>query len=129
MRFLVIAIALCFFFAPAAEAAQLSRQERALMKLSPEERAQQACVARGIEAIRRDKRLKGVDRVMPDTFGRPRFDGSAVSAKGAAVRAAKGWYALSFDCTLAGDQLKVTAFTYQIGDEIPPDTWEDVGLW
>ena len=99
------------------------------MKLSPEERAQQACVARGIDALRRDKRLRGVDRLMPDTFGRARFDGSMVSAKGAAVRANKGWYAVSFDCTLGDDQLKATAFTYQLGEEIPPEQWEDVGLW
>ena len=128
MRFVLVAFA-CLLAAPVAEAAQPTRNERALMKLSPEERAQQACVARGIDAIRRDKRLKGVDRVMPDTFGRAQFDGTAVSAKGAAVRAGKGWYALSFDCKLADDQLKVTAFSYQIGDEIPPDRWEDVGLW
>lgn len=128
MRFVFVAFA-CLLAAPVAEAVQPSRNERALMKLSPEERAQQACVARGIDAIRRDKRLKGVDRVMPDTFGRAQFDGTAVSAKGAAVRAGKGWYALSFDCTLANDQLKVTAFTYQLGDEIPPERWEDVGLW
>ena len=128
MRFVFVAFA-CLLVTPLAEAAPPSRNERALMKLSPEERAQQACVARGIDTIRRDKRLKGVDRVMPDTFERAQFDGSAVSAKGAAVRAGKGWYALSFDCTLASDQLKVTAFTYQLGDEIPQERWEDIGLW
>src|SRR5690606_25864296 len=76
MRFFLPTIALVFAV-PMADAAATSRYERALMKLSPEERAQQACVAKGLETIRRDGRLRRVDRVMPDTFGRARFKGSA----------------------------------------------------
>lgn len=128
MRFVFAALAFALTV-PAVEAAQPSRYEQSLMKLSPEERAQQACVAKGLDTIRRDKRLRRVDRLVPDTFGRSRFEGDIVHAKGAAVRAGESWYALSFDCTLASDHLKVTAFTYKLGDEIPPETWEDVGLW
>ncbi len=103
--------------------------ERALMKLPPEERAHQACVAKGLETVRRDKRLSKADRLMPDTFKRATFDGSVVSAKGAAVRANAHWFALTFDCTVTGDQLKALAFTFQLGNEIPPEKWDDVGLW
>lgn len=103
--------------------------EKSLMKLSPEERAHQACAAKGLETIRRDKRLPGADRLMPDTFKRTHFEGSVVMAKGAAVRAKSHWYALSFECTVSDDQLKAMAFTYQLGEEIPPDRWEDAGLW
>lgn len=104
--------------------------ERSLMKLSPEERAHQACVIKGLETVRRsDKRLKKADRLMPDTFKRAIFDGSLVSAKGAAVRAVDHWYALTFECSVSDDQMKALAFTYKIGDEIPPEKWDEVGLW
>lgn len=99
------------------------------MKLNPEERAHQACVAKGLDVVRRDKRLSKADRLMPDTFKRARFDGSVVTAKGAAVRASDHWYALSFECTVSDDQMKAVAFTFELGKEIPPETWEEVGLW
>lgn len=102
---------------------------KSLLKLQPEERAHQACAIRGLETVRRDKRLKGADRLMPDTFKRAQFDGSVVSAKGAAVRANQHWYALSFECTVSDDQTQALAFTFTLGDEIPPEQWEDVGLW
>lgn len=102
---------------------------KSLMKLEPEERAHQACVIRGLEAVRRDKRLRGADRLMPDTFKRALFDGSLVSAQGAAVRANRHWYALSFECTVSEDQTQALAFSYTLGEEIPPEQWEDVGLW
>jgi hypothetical protein len=114
----------------AAEAVQAAGSlERSLMKLDPEERAHQVCVVKGLDSVRRDKRLAKADRLMPDIFKRAKFDGSLVSAKGAAVRAAGHWYALSFSCTVSPDQLKATEFTFELGNEIPPDTWDDVGLW
>jgi hypothetical protein len=103
--------------------------ERALMKLSPEERAHQACVVKGLETIRRDKRLAKADRLQPDTFKRANFADNVVIAKGAAVRNSQHWFELSFDCKVSDDQMKAVAFTYQLGKEIPPDTWADVGLW
>lgn len=110
-------------------AARAGSLEKSLMKLDPEERAHQVCVAKGLDAVRRDKRLAQADRLMPDTFKRAAFDGTVVSAKGAAVRSNKHWYQLKFDCTVSSDQLKAVAFTYELGKEIPPDTWEEVGLW
>jgi hypothetical protein len=52
-----------------------------------------------------------------------------VIAKGAAVRTPQHWYALSFTCTVSSDQMKATAFTYELGKEIPKETWDEVGLW
>jgi hypothetical protein len=103
--------------------------ERSLMKLSPEERAHQVCVVKGMETVRRDKRISKADRLMPDIYKRAQYDGGVVSAKGAAVRSGGHWYALSFTCTVSPDQLKALDFTFQLGDEIPPDTWAEVGLW
>lgn len=103
--------------------------KKSLMKLEPEERAHQACVMKGLETVRRDKRLAGADRLMPDTFKRAHFDGGVVSAKGAAVRAKSHWYALSFECKVSEDQMQALAFTYKVGEEIPPDEWDEIGLW
>lgn len=110
-------------------AANAGALEKALLKLGPEDRAFQVCAAKGLEVIRKDKVLKQVDRLVPDTLKRARFADSVVSAKGAAVRAKSHWYALTFECTVSDDQLKAVAFTYTLGDEIPPEKWEDVGLW
>ncbi len=93
------------------------------------ERAHQACVVKGLDVVRRDKRLAKADRLMPDTLKRAQIDGSVVSAKGAALHVDKHWYALSFECTVSDDQMKALAFTYRLGKEIPPETWEQVGLW
>jgi hypothetical protein len=103
--------------------------ERTLKKLSPEERAHQACAVKGLEMIRRDKRVQGADTVTPDIFSRAQFDGKVVIAKGAAVRTPQHWYALSFTCTVSSDQMKATEFTYELGKEIPKETWDEVGLW
>jgi hypothetical protein len=119
-----------FLLLDAGEVAAAGSIEKSFMKLSPEERAHQACAVRGLEAVRRgDKRLATADRLMPDTFKRAQFDGSVVSAKGAAVRANAHWYALSFECKVSDDQMKALAFTYKVGDEIPPEQWDEVGLW
>lgn len=107
----------------------LTKMEQSLMKLDPQERAHQACAAKGLEAVRRDKRLKGADRLVPDVLKRAQFADGVVSAKGAAVRTGKHWFALSFECAVTSDQLKATSFTFVLGEEIPPEKWDEVGLW
>lgn len=123
-----LAANLCVSFS-APQAAAVTRMERALLKLDPEERAHQVCAAKGLEVVKGDKRLARVDRVMPDTFQRAKIVEGVLKAKGAAVRANSHWYKLTFDCTLSDDQLKVTAFTYEVGKEIPPEEWDEIGLW
>jgi len=103
--------------------------ERTLMKLSPEERAHQACAVKGLEVLKRLARFKAADRLMPDTFSRAELKGTVVTAKGGALRIPKHWFAISFTCTLSDDFMKATSFSYELGKEIPKDTWNDVGLW
>lgn len=100
-----------------------------LAKLDPEERAHQACVIKGLDMIKRDRKLPGAESMKTSIFGRAAFTGEAVTAKGGAVRAHNRWYKLKFDCTVTADQMKATAFTYEIGAEIPQAQWEDLGLW
>lgn len=100
-----------------------------LAKLDPEERAHQACVIKGIDAIKHDRKLPGAESMKTGIFGRASYTGEVVTAKGAAVRARNHWYKLAFNCTVTADQMKATAFTYEIGAEIPQAQWEDLGLW
>ena len=118
--------ATAIFALPPAAAGSIKDQ---LAKLDPEERAHQACVIKGLEAIKHDKKLPGADRMKTSIFGRAAFANNAVTAKGGAVKAHDHWYKLKFDCTVTPDQMKATAFTYEIGDEIPRGQWEDLGLW
>jgi hypothetical protein len=130
MRTAWIAIFSALLVFDASEVAAAGSLERSLQKLGPEERAHQVCAAKGLDAVRRgDKRLVKADRLMPDTFKRAQFDGTVVSAKGAAVRANAHWYALSFECKVSDDQMKALAFSFKLGDEIPADQWDEVGLW
>ncbi len=103
--------------------------QQAMLKLGPEERAHQACVIKGIDEIRRNKSLPQADRIKTGILKPAAFDGKTVAASGGAVRAKDHWYALKFTCAVTPDQMKATAFTYELGAEIPEAKWEDLGLW
>ena len=79
--------------------------------------------------FKHDRKLPGADSMKTSIFGRAAFTGETVTAKGGAVRAHNRWYKLNFDCTVTADQMKATAFSYEVGAEIPQDKWEDLGLW
>jgi hypothetical protein len=106
-----------------------SSMDRALEMLDPEERAHQACILRGIDAVRKGTHLRGVDRVKTSILSRAIFKDNVVIANGGAVRADHRWYALKFKCGVTGDQMKATSFDFVLGEEIPEDRWEDYGLW
>lgn len=118
------------FWSLAACAVCAASFEEAMLKLDPEERAHQACIVKGIAAVRADKAVPGADRMKTSIFGRAAFDGSThVTANGGAVRAKDRWFRLSFDCTVTADQMTAKAFTYKLGTEIPKTDWEQLGLW
>jgi len=130
MRILLAAVFATVLVLDVSEVAAAGSLERSLLKLDPIERAHQACVIKGLDTVRRgDKRLARADRLMPDTFKRAHLAGNVVSAKGAAVRANAHWYALSFECTVSDDQMKALAFSFKLGEEIPPEKWEEAGLF
>jgi hypothetical protein len=123
------AIALCALAVACLPAvARAGSWERALAKLDPEERAHQACAVMGLDLIVKEKRLK-VDRLKSDITSRSTFKDNRVLSKGAAVRANHHWYRLKYDCKVTQDQMKALSFSYELGNEIPEDRWEDLGLW
>lgn len=100
-----------------------------LMKLDPEERAHQACIIKGVDTIRRDRKLPGTDRLKTSIGGRATYTGTQVSSSSGAVRAKSHWYKVKFKCDVTPDQTKALSFTYEIGPEIPEAKWDDLGLW
>jgi Domain of Unknown Function (DUF930) len=103
--------------------------EDALAKLDPEERSHQACILRGMDAVRRDPLLAKADRMKTSIFGPAVLKGTLLTARGGAVRAGTRWYALSFTCQLTPDLMKATSFAFTVGAEIPQKAWERLGLW
>ena len=101
----------------------------ALRKLEPEERSHQACIIKGLDAVRRDARLRHADRINTSIFSRAVLNGTTLTAKGGAVRASKRWYTLVFTCSLTPDYMRAISFTFQLGAEIPKQRWEEYGLW
>jgi hypothetical protein len=110
-------------------AGQAGPLEDALKKLDPAERAHQACAIKGLDTLRREKRLPQADRMKTGVAGAAVFDGASVTAKGGAVRAKGRWYALKFVCKVTADQMEATSFSYELGSEIPESKWEAMGLW
>jgi hypothetical protein len=111
------------------QAAAANSMDRVLAKLEPQERADQVCMILGVDKVRKDKALPRADRMTSEVLGHATFTGTRVTTTGGAVRANHKWYRLTFDCTVTADQMKATAFTYEIGPEIPREKWDDIGLW
>jgi hypothetical protein len=113
----------------AASAAAETRFERSLRMLAPGERLVQLCDYTAMQRIRKDDQTFRPDRVVADGDKEPTFDKNTVIAKGGAFRSRGKWYALSFRCTAAPDNMKVLSFEYKIGGEIPEDKWAAYKLW
>lgn len=126
MKRLVLIGALAFAMPHIARSGTL---EDSFEKLPDEERARQACILKGIDLIRKEKRLVHADRIKTSIFNGATFDGKLVVSKGGAVRSDSRWYHLQFTCAVTPDLKHATSFTYAIGDEIPEAKWEDLGLW
>jgi hypothetical protein len=122
---LVLAVAL--LGGPASAAA--SGIDKMLAKLGPEERSHQVCALKGMDAVRTDARLRQADRLKSSVFSPAALEQTRLTAKGGAVRSGNHWYALSYVCTLTGDLMKATSFSFQIGPEIPERNWDRYGLW
>lgn len=103
--------------------------EHMLAKLGPEERSHQACILRGLDAVRADARLRAADRMKASIFSPAVLQGALLTAKGGAVRDGARWYALSFSCQLTGDLMKATSFSFTVGNEVPKASWDRLGLW
>ena len=105
------------------------RFERSLQMLAPEERLEQLCDYTAMTRIRSEKKEFHPDRAVANAMTEPVAKGDTLEVPGGAFRSKKKWYALSYRCTATPDHLKVVAFNYTVGEEIPESKWASFGLW
>jgi Domain of Unknown Function (DUF930) len=113
----------------AAAAAADGRFERSLEMLAPAERLEQLCDYTAMTRIRNEKKEFRPDRAVANAMAEPRTNGDTLEVTGGAFRSKKKWYTLSYRCTATPDHLKVVAFNYTVGEEIPEAKWVSFGLW
>jgi uncharacterized protein DUF930 len=113
----------------AAAAAGDGRVERSLDMLAPAERLEQLCDYTAMTRIRNEKKEFRPDRAVANAMAEPRANGDTLEVTGGAFRSKKKWYTLSYRCTATPDHLKIVAFNYTVGEEIPEANWASFGLW
>jgi hypothetical protein len=105
------------------------RMKKQLMKLDPAARLEQTCDAGAMVKISKDKTPYRADRVVAYAFAQPVLGENSVKAPGAAFRSRGEWYRLSYQCTTDSDNIEVRALTYNIGEKIPREQWEQHQLY
>lgn len=106
-----------------------SRETVALLpKLAPEERVEQLCGLEAMGQIHDWQRDFEPDRVTAYALAGTKLSGRVLTAEGAAFRSKRHWYGLRFACTVSPDLKRVTAFAFHVGEPIPRERWEALGL-
>ena len=124
-----VALALAIL-TPAATAAFANdpRVERMLKQLDPDARFEQVCDLEAMKHISKDKAYRP-ERSMVSALSHPKVADSTMSGTGGAFKSKGQWYQFSFTCQTSPDHMKVQAFSFQIGEPIPPEQWEPNGLY
>jgi len=106
-----------------------SRETVALLpRLAPDERVEQLCGLEAMGQIHGWQRDFEPDRVTAYAQASTKLSGRVLTAEGAAFRSKRRWYGLRFACTVSPDLKRVTAFAFHVGDPIPRERWEVLGL-
>lgn len=106
-----------------------SRETVAMLpKLAPEERVEQLCGLEAMGQIHDWQRDFEPDRVTAYALAGTKLSGRVLTAEGAAFRSRRRWYGLRFACTVSPDLKRVTAFAFHVGEPIPRERWEALGL-
>lgn len=105
-----------------------ARVERMLRQLDPDARFEQVCDLEAMRRIGKDKTYRP-ERSIVGALETPRVVNSTMSGNGGAFKSKGQWYQFSFKCETTTDHMKVQAFSFQIGEPIPPEKWEPHGLW
>ena len=99
-----------------------------LTRLAPDERVEQLCGLEAMGQIHDWQRDFEPDRVTAYARAATRLSGRVLTAEGAAFRSKRHWYGLRFACTVSADLKRVTAFAFHVGEPIPRERWEALGL-
>ena len=105
------------------------RFERSLEMLAPAERLEQLYDFTAMTRIRSERKEFRPDRAVANAMAESLIKDDTLEVTGGAFRSKKKWYALTYRCTATPDHLKIVAFRYTIGEEIPESKWASFGLW
>lgn len=106
-----------------------TRDDSFLEKLEDTTRLEQVCSLEAMTRVKRDKNPYRPDRAVIHAMAEPKRNGDTLTGEGGAFRSKRKWYQFSFVCKAEPGHMKVTEFTYKLGDEIPEDKWEEFGLY
>jgi len=99
-----------------------------LPTLERTERLTQLCDIEALEQIRVANPATVPDSIEAAAFAETRVTGLTVIAPGAAYRSRRKWYQAKFSCSVAADYLRVTEFSFSVGDSIPENEWDSHNL-
>ena len=99
-----------------------------LKQLDPDARFEQVCDLEAMKHISKDKTYRP-ERSMVSALSHPKVANATMSGTGGAFKSKGQWYQFSFKCETTPDHMKVQAFSFQIGEPIPPEQWEANGLY
>ncbi len=116
-------------FAGAQTSGPDARFEKSLERLDPSARLEQLCDYTAMTRIRADDKTFRPDRAVANAMADALVNKDTMQATAGAFRSRGKWYTLTYTCTATPDHLKVIAFKYLIGPEIPPTKWAGYGLW
>jgi hypothetical protein len=128
MKQIVLTACFAATFAMPADAAS-KRVEKKLEILDPMTRLEQICAIETMSRVHKDKNPYRPDRAIIYALAAPVLKGDTVTGEGGAFRSKGKWYRYSFTCKATADHMKVSSFSYKIGDQIPEEKWESYGLY
>jgi hypothetical protein len=96
----------------------------ALGQLSPNRRLTQICSFEVAEQVARARPETPPDFVVPYGPSGGFIRGGTLDADGGAFRSGGRWFDVSFRCTVDMKAMRVTAFSYRLGKEVPPQQWQ-----
>ena len=105
-----------------------SRTERALKQLDPDARFEQVCDLEAMKRIGKEK-VHRPERSIVGALETPKVVATTMSGSGGAFRSKGQWYQFSFKCQTTADHMRVQDFSFQVGEPIPQEKWEEHGLW
>lgn len=105
-----------------------AKAAKAMKTLAASERIVQLCNVEAMEQIHAWNSALKPDFLVAYAIAETRQSGNRLQADGAAFRSKQHWYDVSFTCEARPDLAGVDQFAFQVGDEIPKDTWRDHNL-
>ena len=99
-------------------------RDKQLLKLAPETRLEQRCDARAMGLVNREHKNFRADEFVAYAFADPIIRGEMIKAPGGAIRNGNMWYRMSYVCETSNEGMTITSFSYQLGEPVPRQEWD-----